>query len=146
MLRLQQEGTENERIEQLQEQLEQKHRKMNELETEQRWLLPLDVMGLLHYIEVGYSAVVWINRQADVSHHCIQERRNLVEWYYHKIYEWYFHVIVLLAKLLIPEFHYISSQLQRNQVSNGLTATTVGVEIGHRLYNQVTKILTLKFI
>ncbi|MEJ1282743.1 hook microtubule tethering protein 1 [Cricetulus griseus] len=36
MLRLQQEGTENERIEQLQEQLEQKHRKMNELETEQR--------------------------------------------------------------------------------------------------------------
>lgn len=38
MLRLQQEGTENERIEELQEQLEQKHRKMNELETEQRWL------------------------------------------------------------------------------------------------------------
>ncbi|TKC33829.1 hypothetical protein EI555_015008, partial [Monodon monoceros] len=36
MLRLQQEGTENERIEELQEQLEQKHRKMNELETEQR--------------------------------------------------------------------------------------------------------------
>ncbi|CAO2588137.1 Protein Hook homolog 1 [Lemmus lemmus] len=36
MLRLQQEGTENERIEQLQQQLEQKHRKMNELETEQR--------------------------------------------------------------------------------------------------------------
>ncbi|KAM7324689.1 hypothetical protein ACRRTK_016994 [Alexandromys fortis] len=36
MLRLQQEGKENERIEQLQEQLEQKHRKMNELETEQR--------------------------------------------------------------------------------------------------------------
>ena len=39
MLRLQQEGTENERIEELQEQLEQKHRKMNELETEQRWLM-----------------------------------------------------------------------------------------------------------
>ena len=38
MLRLQQEGTENERIEELQEQLEQKQRKMNELETEQRWL------------------------------------------------------------------------------------------------------------
>lgn len=37
MLRLQQEGTENQRIEELQEQLEQKHRKMNELETEQRW-------------------------------------------------------------------------------------------------------------
>ncbi|XP_014700142.1 protein Hook homolog 1 [Equus asinus] len=36
MLRLQQEGTENERIEELQEQLEQKHRRMNELETEQR--------------------------------------------------------------------------------------------------------------
>uniref|UniRef100_A0A2K6AQB3 Hook microtubule tethering protein 1 n=1 Tax=Macaca nemestrina TaxID=9545 RepID=A0A2K6AQB3_MACNE len=36
MLRLQQEGSENERIEELQEQLEQKHRKMNELETEQR--------------------------------------------------------------------------------------------------------------
>ncbi|XP_023615731.1 protein Hook homolog 1 isoform X4 [Myotis lucifugus] len=36
MLRLQQEGTENQRIEELQEQLEQKHRKMNELETEQR--------------------------------------------------------------------------------------------------------------
>lgn len=36
MLRLQQEGTENERIEELQGQLEQKHRKMNELETEQR--------------------------------------------------------------------------------------------------------------
>ncbi|XP_059754959.1 protein Hook homolog 1 isoform X2 [Balaenoptera ricei] len=36
MLRLQQEGTENERIEELQEQLEQKQRKMNELETEQR--------------------------------------------------------------------------------------------------------------
>ncbi|KAM9243226.1 protein Hook homolog 1 [Dugong dugon] len=36
MLRLQQEGTENERIEELQEQLEQKHRKMNELETDQR--------------------------------------------------------------------------------------------------------------
>uniref|UniRef100_A0A8D1ZV12 Calponin-homology (CH) domain-containing protein n=1 Tax=Sus scrofa TaxID=9823 RepID=A0A8D1ZV12_PIG len=35
MLRLQQEGTENERIEELQEQLDQKHRKMNELETEQ---------------------------------------------------------------------------------------------------------------
>nr|KAF6443947.1 hook microtubule tethering protein 1 [Molossus molossus] len=36
MLRLQQEGTENQRIEELQQQLEQKHRKMNELETEQR--------------------------------------------------------------------------------------------------------------
>ncbi|XP_028367487.1 protein Hook homolog 1 [Phyllostomus discolor] len=36
MLRLQQEGTENQRIEELQEQLDQKHRKMNELETEQR--------------------------------------------------------------------------------------------------------------
>uniref|UniRef100_A0A8D1QPF1 Calponin-homology (CH) domain-containing protein n=1 Tax=Sus scrofa TaxID=9823 RepID=A0A8D1QPF1_PIG len=35
MLRLQQEGTENERIEELQEQLDQKHHKMNELETEQ---------------------------------------------------------------------------------------------------------------
>lgn len=37
MLRLQQEGTENERVGELQEQLEQKHRKVNELETEQRW-------------------------------------------------------------------------------------------------------------
>ncbi|XP_045440506.1 protein Hook homolog 1 isoform X7 [Pipistrellus kuhlii] len=36
MLRLQQEGTENQRIEELQEQLEQKNRKMNELETEHR--------------------------------------------------------------------------------------------------------------
>ncbi|KAL0604270.1 Protein Hook-like protein 1 [Plecturocebus cupreus] len=41
MLRLQQEGSENERIEELQEQLEQKHRKMNELETEQRQSLAL---------------------------------------------------------------------------------------------------------
>ena len=40
MLWLQQKGTENERIEELQEQLEQKHRKMNELETKQRWMMP----------------------------------------------------------------------------------------------------------
>ena len=40
MLRLQQEGAENQRTEELQEQLEQKHRKMNELETEQRWRAP----------------------------------------------------------------------------------------------------------
>lgn len=56
MLRLQQEGTENERIEQLQEQLEQKHRKMNELETEQRWLLPFGVKWL-SYLEVGNSTM-----------------------------------------------------------------------------------------
>lgn len=70
MLRLQQEGTENERIEQLQEQLEQKHRKMNELETEQRWLLPLEVMWL-DYLKVGNRIIVWISSIAkQVSHHC----------------------------------------------------------------------------
>lgn len=37
MLLLQQEGSENERIAELQEQLEQKHRTVNELETEKRW-------------------------------------------------------------------------------------------------------------
>lgn len=36
MLVLQQEGSENERIVELQEQLEQKHRIVNELETEKR--------------------------------------------------------------------------------------------------------------
>lgn len=37
MLLLKQEGSENERIAELQEQLEQKHRTVNELETEKRW-------------------------------------------------------------------------------------------------------------
>lgn len=36
MLHLQQEGSENERIEELQEKLEQKHRTINQLETENR--------------------------------------------------------------------------------------------------------------
>lgn len=41
MLLLKQEGSENERIAELQEQLEQKHRTVNELETEKRWWVKL---------------------------------------------------------------------------------------------------------
>uniref|UniRef100_F7DZ12 Hook microtubule tethering protein 1 n=1 Tax=Monodelphis domestica TaxID=13616 RepID=F7DZ12_MONDO len=50
MLRLQQEGCENERIAELQEQLEQKHRKTSEMETEQR-LSKEYIRGLQQQIE-----------------------------------------------------------------------------------------------
>ncbi|XP_068948998.1 protein Hook homolog 1 [Petaurus breviceps papuanus] len=50
MLRLQQEGSENERIAELQEQLEQKHRKTSEMETEQR-LSKEYIRGLQQQIE-----------------------------------------------------------------------------------------------
>ncbi|KAF3819782.1 hypothetical protein GH733_015291 [Mirounga leonina] len=78
MLRLQQEGTENERIEELQEQLEQKHRKMNELETEQR-LSKERIRELQQQIEDLQKSLQEQGSRSEGESEELQKKQELIE-------------------------------------------------------------------